>query len=148
MAPGNSTEYEAGPKREPLWYVEWHKGATVDVTGKGEVSHGMMEGVSGFVYEQVKPAKSVKGSTFESKKGQGDQTRKILSLIGEVHVHSITRSADLYCDRLVYDAKAKQIRADGHVRVVSHVGTIGPVPQLWATPDLKMVATPRMFSSP
>lgn len=164
----NSTQYGPGKNPKLLWFVEW-KEAKVDVgkdasatdsrkDEKVEVRRTQMEGVSGFLFKDGKRA-----ARFVGDGGMANKTDQILELAGHVKVISIelptTPGAQnktgkapppttLTCDRLVYDAKMEVIKALGHVQVVNEVGTIGTLAELWATRDLKVVATPNMFKKP
>jgi len=157
LAAGSNTHYAPGEKRDPQWYVSWLKQAAVVLTQvkekpdakekkpavKNEISHMEMLGVSGYVFDKGKES-----STYTADAGQGDKKTQILSLHGNVHVISKNPKSELFCDRLEYDASKpkKLIRAQGHVRVVQAVGTIGTLPALWASPDLKVVATPDLYN--
>lgn len=143
---GNATSKGPPPKREPLWYVEWEKASvhlqpkvTPDSNSMG-ISTGNMEGVKGNLFEGEKP-----GSTFNADTGSADSAKRILTLEGNVHFHSVNPDAELTCDRIVYDASKEVIHAIGHVRVEGKVGTIGTLSEILATKDLKRIATPGMF---
>jgi hypothetical protein len=161
LTPGNSTHYGPDPKREPQWYVQWTTGARADLSetiqpgGKKrdqdkedngariQVDYVTMHGVTGHLFTPTgKP-----GSTFRAQTGVGDGVHQRLELVGDVHIVSPDLASELICDRAVYDAIAKVLRAKGHVRVAGKVGTIGTL-EIWATPDLKYVATPSLFSPP
>jgi len=165
LGPGTDTHYAPGEKRDPQWFISWQKQAAVDLAQvkvkpgekptvgpdgkekkpalKNEISHMEMLGVSGYVFDKGKES-----STYTADAGQGDKKTQTLSLHGNVHVISKNPKSELFCDRLEYDASKpkKLIRAEGHVRVVQAVGTIGTLPALWASPDLKVVATPDLYN--
>jgi hypothetical protein len=137
---GNSTQYSKDAAREPQWYVEWER-AKVEVAQAG-AQNARMEGVSGFLYKE-----GSKVVSFKATGGLANKAEDTLMLQGSVIVVSSDPKATLTCDRLIYDAKAKVIRALGHVNVVGQVGTIGTLSELWATRDLSVVATPDMFKA-
>lgn len=112
------------------------------VTGE-KAGSGQFDGVTGLLFKADQEA-----ATFESKYGEVDQTKSQLTLTGNVSVVGRNPEATMRCERLVYDANAKVIRALGNVRVTGKNGTLGPLSELLATPDLKTVATPDMFKQP
>lgn len=143
-------------KLQPVWFVRWKSGQ-IDLTktktvthenGKSKESegvgptHGALEGVDGKFFVNGKP-----NSTFRSEDGSGDKDTQVLTLWNDVHVISSDPQGELTCDKLIYDATKKRIRALGHVRVVGKVGTVGTLSEVWATPDLKTIATPELFDS-
>lgn len=143
-------------KLQPVWFVKWKNGQ-IDLTktktlthenGKPKESegvgptHGALEGVDGQFFVNGKP-----NSTFRSEDGSGDKDRQVLTLWNNVHVISSDPKGELTCDKLIYDAAKKRIQALGHVRVVGKVGTVGTLSEVWATPDLKTIATPELFNS-
>lgn len=127
-------------ERVPLWFVAW-KSAVIDVTA-GNPRNGSMTGVSGYLFDKGK-----KGSTFRSDEGVANSTKKLLTLTGNVRVVSPDPSGVLTCDRLFYDASKEVLHAQGHVRVVGKVGTVGTLSEILATKDLSRIATPDMFYS-
>jgi len=143
---GNATSKGPPPKRESLWYVEWKKASihlqpnAIPGADSVGISTGNMEGVRGNLFEGEKP-----GSTFSADTGSADTMKRILTLEGNVHLHSSNPDAELTCDRVVYDAGKEVVRAIGHVRIEGKVGTIGTLSEILATKDLKRIATPGMF---
>jgi len=99
-----------------------------------------MNGVTGEIYQHIQTS-----STFQAKQGQGDQVNQRLTLNGSVQVTSKDPAITLTCDRMVYDGKTKIIKAIGNVRVMGTMSTEDTIKELWATPDLKKIATPDMF---
>lgn len=106
-------------------------------------SAGVFKGVSGMIFQGTKTA-----SKFRADTGQGDQKSQILTLSDHVVVTSADPEATMQCDRMVYDGKKKLIRAIGNVRVTGTMSTQDAIKELWATPDLKKIATPEMFAQP
>lgn len=144
---GSTTQFSADPTRERQWDVAWEK-AEVDFAKKGP-SAGTMQGVSGKIYQ-----KNAVASTFRAQSGLADKAKQTLMLVDDVHVYSpdpkdpSKNDGELMCDRLVYDAAKKIVKAQGHVRFVGTVGTIGTLSEVWATPKLDKVATPDLFDTP
>ena len=98
-------------------------------------------------------AKQVKGeiirdgavvATYKAEAGLGDRAQQTLKLKGRVLVESKEHEATLSCEEMVYDAKLKVIKAGGGVKVTGDAGTIQTL-EVWASPDLNIVATPDMF---
>jgi hypothetical protein len=124
-----------------------------------------MASVRGEIYE-----KGVVTSTFTANSAFADKRTGILKLSGNVRVHSSVPPAEqnvtltsspkpssgkreLRCDQLewLFESeiqKGKLAKAVGNVTVVTEDGGIvGPVPELWSTPDLKVVGTPEAFKN-
>lgn len=129
-------------KRERVFEVHWQKSDLRAVSGE-KVGSGQFDDVTGQLFKADKGV-----ANFESKYGEVDQAQNLLTLTGNVSVKGTDPEATLTCSRLVYDANAKVIRAEGNVRIDGKTGTLGPMPELLATPDLKTVATPDMFKHP
>lgn len=125
---------------EPLWDIRWQKGSVM--TKEEGVVGGTLQTVDGQLYSHSKP-----GTRFSGDRANAVQLTQILTLTGNVKMVSKEPSATLTCDRMVYNAKRKLIKAYGRVQVVSRMGTVGTLAELWSTPDLKVVATPNQFES-
>ena len=125
----------------PLWNVAWKTGeVTITPGDKSTGATGNMIGVSGEIYKKGKTA-----CTFTSDKGGVDKLKTILTLIGHVKLVTKDPTATLECDRMVYDGKLKIVKAYGHVRISGTSNTEGTIDELWATPDLKKLASPDLF---
>lgn len=137
---GENTQRSSEANRERQWTVDWQS-AQIDTVGTGGHA-GRMRQVSGTIYEKDKPV-----GTFQGDSGFADQTKQVLLLKGKVRIVSNDPKlkATLYADEVRYDARDKIVRAIGNVRVESDLGTLSPVKELWATPDLKTFGTPDMF---
>jgi len=144
------------PKREPQWFVKWEEASVNLVQPKilandadVAVTTATMKGVTGNLFEGDKP-----GSTFQADEGLADGAKRVLTLEGNVHLRSIDPNAEsdadrvtaeLTCDRIVYDAINEVIHAQGHVRIKGKVGTIGTLSEILAKKNLERIATPGMF---
>ena len=51
----------------------------------------------------------------------------------------------LKCEKLDYSGNEKILRAHKKVQVLGTIETVGTIEEIWATPDLKTIATPDMF---
>ena len=138
-------------QRDPLWDVRWE-------TSQVEAQEGgkaVLRTVHGRLYTNGKPT-----TTFEADGARIDQKAKLLILRGNVKI--VTESSQpagdgemtlrgrstLTCDLLRYEAKnpkRRVVKAQGNVRLAGEVGTVGPTAELWASPDLGVVATPNLF---
>ena len=99
-----------------------------------------MKGVTGEIYNDKGVA-----CKFKSDRGAANNLTKTLTLIDRVQVDSGDPKATLQCDRLIYDGNRKFLKAQGHVMATGTMRTVGTIDEVWATPDLKKIATPDMF---
>lgn len=141
--PGGATARAADAAHTPTYHIAW-KSAKIDLSDRGLLG-GSMEQVTGEMYAKGKPVNS-----FRADRAKADRKTQILSAEGEVLVFSKEFAAKLACQRLEWDAKKNVVKAMGGVVLTgtNGQGAVGPVPELWATPDLHLVATPDMFKQP
>lgn len=140
VAPGDGTYSDSAGK--PLWDVKWEV-AQIDPKDGGKAA---LRTVSGKIYEKGKAE-----TTFEAEAARIDRKKQILVLHGAVRIVSSDPAATLTCDLLRYEAanpKRRVIKAVGNVRVDGAVGSMGPTDELWASPDLNVIATPSLFDQP
>ncbi|MBS1713664.1 MAG: hypothetical protein JST30_04935 [Armatimonadetes bacterium] len=104
------------------------------------VASGTLAGVSGNV---VRAGKVV--SRFKGSHGSVDRKKGVLTLDGQVNVTDEVRGLTLAAKALVYDQDLGRFVAKGDVTVTSAGMVLGPLPEIWATPDLKKIATPAKF---
>jgi hypothetical protein len=135
---GEATERSNGPGREPLYHVTW-RNAKVDVSDKGPFA-GRMEGVKGEMYH-----KGQVSNTFGADYANADRNTRLLTLTGHVQLISKADQIVLTCDKVEWLVKEKIVKATGHVKAVGNFGSVGVADELWATPDLKVIATPDSF---
>jgi len=138
--PGTSLQYDNGPKREPLWSLEW-KEAQVRAQSQ-ETLRTDVKAVSGALYKGGKEVSRYRGDG-----GFGDKAKNLLVLRGNVQIVSTDPKlkATLLADEIRYDGNLKMIQATGNVRISGDSWSMDRVPALWATPDLTSVGTPDMF---
>jgi len=121
---------------------------------KGRIRDHALRGQAwSFRIRESRPrAKSTKPKTpicdFKSDHGYADDVLKILTLTDHVRVSGREQKGVLECDKLVYYGNQKFFKATGHVRVLGTMNTVGTLEEVWATPDLKKIATPDMFNQP
>ncbi len=129
--------------RERAYDIHW-KTSDLTFDEKTKNYFGTMVGVSGTIFEKDKPA-----ATFTSEEGEADKSgTSKLTLRGHVRVISTDGQSELTCDKVVWLVDEKTIKASSLVKVRGRNGIVGPMDDLWATPDLKRVATPDMFGKP
>ncbi len=138
---GSTDHLSPAPKRTKLWTVRWEH---ADLTmGSESQQSGKMETVTGEIYRD-----GHRISTFAGDTGHGSQTNQTLELDGHVKVIGADPKGTLTCDRLEYDGQAKILKAKGAVTYDGANGILGPLPELWATPDLKEISSPELFKKP
>jgi hypothetical protein len=140
FASGSGKRFSDGPERRLLWSVEWERGR-VEYADDQRFG-GEMEGLRGAI-----TLEGEESSTFRAAQGIASRERGLLALQGGVELVSKTHELTLTCDEIEWDADAQIVKARGNVSIEGAVGSMGPVSELWASPDLKRVATPDLFSS-
>ncbi len=140
---GSTEVFSPDKTSRRLWKIEWK---TASVTATSETKDGMiqMDPDSGMLNEVTGEVDDELGiaSTFRGDRAEADKVQQVLSLSGKVVVISKRKGGQLICDRLEWLPKRKRYHAIGNVVATSPMGTLGPFPELWATPDLKKVSTP------
>lgn len=140
----NGEATDRGTKDERLWTIYWVDG-DIDLPAKGpqKLDKGTMTDVHGQIYKDP-----VVASTFKAKHGTADREAQILTLTDQVEMISNDPDFTVTCDKVIYDAKKKIIKALGHVQVSGTLSTVGTIDELWATPDFKKIASPSLFEQP
>jgi lipopolysaccharide assembly outer membrane protein LptD (OstA) len=135
---------DRGSKDERLWTIFWVDG-DIDLPAKGpqKLDKGTMTNVHGQIYKEP-----VIASTFKAKHGSADREAQILTLTDQVEMKSNDPDFTVTCDKVIYDAKKKIIKAIGHVHISGTLSTVGTIDELWATPDFKKIASPSLFEQP
>lgn len=100
-----------------------------------------MEGVRGVLYREDKEV-----SDFWASRAEADSRTGILKLTGQVRVVARDGGSRLECETLEWRGSEKIVVARGGVRVTHRDWSMGPAPELWASPELKRVGTPDAFS--
>ena len=140
---GSTELFSPTKTSQRLWKVEWK---SASVTARAESKEGMvqMDPDSGIMNEVTGEVDDDQGvaSTFRGDRAEADKAEQVLALTGKVVVISKRKNGKLTCDRLEWLPKRKRYHAVGNVVATGPVGTLGPFPEIWATPDLKKVSTP------
>jgi hypothetical protein len=137
--------YSTGPKREHLYSLNWKSGKATTKDQKN--FYFVLSGVTGTIFEDGKAA-----STFRADTAVADQTVGNLTLSGSVTMKSLQSAGSdadektLNCEQMHYQDSDRIVRFSGEVTLSGKGFTLGPFPELWATPDLTTkVATPSLF---
>ena len=115
------------------------KNSSVHVEGGKEID-AVATGVSGELFQKGEVA-----SRYQSEKGLANDVKRTLRLDGKVQVTSEAQKVTLTADRVEWMEDRQLIAARGSVWVKSADYEMGPLPELWATPDLKRVGSPDRF---
>lgn len=107
----------------------------------GKEFDGLMEGVTGSIYDGNEEVSTFKGEIGRAFKGKENR----LDLENKVTVVSKKHQATLTCDKIEYLPNQKRVRAIGHVVVKTDSGELQAGDEVLATPDLKQIATPALF---
>lgn len=98
---------------------------------------GKLNDVSAVLYRDGKEASTAKADAAEV-----DKTNRKLVLTGGVRLNVKMDGATMTADKMVYREGEGRIEATGEVWVTRGGLKTGPLPALWATPDLRRFATP------
>jgi hypothetical protein len=139
LGAGSGDRFGGDQKREKLWSVQWQS-AEMEVFDQGGSLAGTLQQVTGQI---VSDGQNVSSFTATSAVSDRDQER--LWLTGNVKIVSRNPDMTLTCDKVLYEADIKLIKAQGNIRIESSSGTLGGMPELWAKPDLSRVGTPDAF---
>jgi hypothetical protein len=121
-----------------VYHIKWKDG-TVAVGSEGPLQ-GAMEGVSGELYDD----KGVP-APFRGDQAVAVKATKLLTITGNVKVHSNSQNATIACDRLEWVQGAELIKAKGNVVASGKFGELGPAAEMWSTSDFSMISTPAMW---
>ena len=136
---GDVTVYGSAQATEPSFTVRWVSGG-FDAE-KGTVSTGHLERPQGEIFTNGKPA-----STYRADTGDAVREAKRLDMRGDVVLRSSDGRQTLKSPAAQYRGDVKLLRATGGVVATGPFGTLSGVPELWATPDLRLIGTPDMVS--
>lgn len=103
---------------------------------------GSMTGVSGEIYDRDQVASRFSANTADANKAQDT-----LQLSGNVDLSSEKPASHLHCRSLAWDPAQRVVKATGNVTLETPSYDLGPVPELWATPNLSQAGTPSEFQS-
>jgi hypothetical protein len=150
LGPGDAMAREKTAARDPLYHVKWQS-AVAQASDNG-IFAGSMEGVTGEMYNKGQIA-----NTFKADHARAERATDILTLTDHVQLDTKEtvsesggplreiRKATLTCDKLEWHGKEKYVVATGNVKVLGTYGALTGLNEVWATPDLKTIASPSMF---
>ena len=138
LGASHAVRYGGNENREKLWDVNWQTAQLTILESNKFV--GRMQTVNGSIFQKGKVV-----CTYEAKEGIADKQQDLLDLRGSVKLVSLGYGEVLTCDEVVYDGTKKIAKAKGHVRAAGKMGSVTGPDELWATPDLKRIATPDLF---
>lgn len=137
---GNTTIYSTSDvKSPPSFTLKWTKGS-FDAE-KGGIGSGRLTEPSGTIFSGAKPS-----STYRADEGEAIKAQKRLNMRGDVTLRSLDGTQTLKAPEAEYRGDVKLVRAMGGVVATGPFGTLSGVPELWATPDLRLIGTPDMVS--
>lgn len=139
--PGEAEVRDASDKRVLLYKVSWQK-ASVSISNDGPFASAM-ETVAGSLFDN-----GTEASHFQAKSASANKEKNLLKLYGGVNVNSNSYKMKIHCDSLEYRAGDKLVVARGHIRAEGENGVLTGPEEIWATPDLKVIATPKEFKRP
>ncbi|MBS1723964.1 MAG: hypothetical protein JSS66_13545 [Armatimonadetes bacterium] len=115
------------------------KQSNVTVGAAGPTSGGL-DDVDGRIEKDGKVL-----SRFQAPSALIDKDKGTLLLKSAVKVTDLERGLTLKAESVFYDQGKGRIEARGSVTVTSEAMQMGPLPELWASPDLTKIATPGKF---
>ncbi len=117
------------------------KWQSAQIDGKSKTDFvGHMNSVTGSLYKGGK-----KICDYKADGGFADKSQNVLKLKGNVQMKSLDPDATLTCEEVEFLAGEDLIKAKGNVNVVGSLGAMDTDGELWASSDLRRVATPSMF---
>ena len=135
-----TTDY-FGTTGNKLWTISWKTGhASINPSDPQADTSGILDDVSGVIFQ-----KAVESSQFRADHGVGNKKSKMLKLTDSVVIRSHDPQLTLDCEQVDYSGNEEIVRAQKNVRVLGTIETVGTIEEVWASPDLKTIATPDMF---
>ena len=114
--------------------------ASSRVSLDGDDKEAHVTGVQGEMFQQGKPV-----SQFSAPNGKVQSESKHMVLWGGVTLTSIERGITLKTDRLTWDEAKSVYVARGNVWIETKDWRNGPMPEIWAEPDLEKFGSPEYF---
>lgn len=127
------------PKSPRSFSVRWQKGGFTATDGGVDTGH--LETVSGDIFTN-----NVKSSEYQAPRGDAKASLKRLKLEGGVVLRSADGTRTMRADKAEYRGDVRLVRVIGNVTAGGPFGTLSGMPELWATPDLRLIGTPDMVS--
>jgi len=96
--------------------------------------------VTGEIFENNKTS-----STFSAKEAKAATETKKLVLTGNVKLTSVPQKVMLSADKITWMEDKELFAATGNVQIDSPEWQLGNMDEVWATPDLSKIGTPKHF---
>lgn len=125
-------------KGQTTWVLSAESSSVV--LAQGQEIDAEVQGVTGELYRDGKLA-----SRYEARTGVANDARRTLKLKGTVRVTSEERKIVLSAAEIEWVDDRQLIAARGSVWIRSDAYEMGPLPELWATPDLSRIGSPDRF---
>lgn len=137
---GDTTVFTSAEPKAPVSFtVVWERGGLN--AANGDIQMGHLNVVSGDLYSNGK-----KSSRYRADRGDAVRADKRLTLTGHVVVTATDGKQSIQAPRAEYHGDVEFVRAMGGVTAEGPFGTLSGVPELWATPDFRIIGTPDMVS--
>jgi hypothetical protein len=140
---GTADHFGPGDERPKLWSLSWQD-ARLDVADDGidqaRIDLGDLRRVRATLYQDARPI-----ADLTAQEGRADPKTETLRAGGSVKIVGRDDNIVLTAASVEYLRPAGVVKAKGDVIVRTPSATIGPMPELWATPDLREVANPSLF---
>lgn len=140
VGPGDTTVWQtSAPNSLPSFSVFWTSGVLNSASGSLDTGH--LVAPHGQIFQNGKPT-----SNYRSDTGDARRADKRLNMRDHVWLQSIDKTQTLTADQGEYRGDVKLVRAMGNVVAKGPFGTLSGSPELWATPDLRLIGTPDMVA--
>jgi len=136
---GHTLVFQSDTSPLPSFSVAWSEGGAG--LAEGTVKTGRLVEPKGHLYSNGKES-----STYRADTGDADRDAKRLNMDGKVVVQSVDKTQTLRAPHGEYRGDVGIVRATGGVTATGPFGTLSGTPELWATPDLKLIGTPDMVA--
>ena len=131
------TVYGSARAKDPSFTVRWDEGGFD--AASGTVDTGDLKNPKGEIFQNGKAV-----STYRADAGEAQRALERLDVTGGVQLRSADGKTTIKAPAAQYRGDVKLLRATGGVTASGPFGTLSGVPELWATPDLRLIGTPDM----
>ena len=137
---GETTVFQSADPKSPISFTVGWTGGGFRIAD-GDVDTGKLRLPRGHLFQNGRPT-----STYRADTGDAVRATKRLNMRDHVVVQSVDKTQTLTSDDGEYRGDVRIVRAIGHVVATGPFGTLSGSPELWATPDLKLIGTPDMVA--
>ena len=140
IGPGDTVvQQSADPKAPPSFTLHW-EGGEFDLD-KGGLDEANLKAPRGEIFGDGKTV-----ATYRADAGGAARETRRLQVRGDVVFRSQDETQTLKAPRGEYRNDERLVRMTGGVVASGTFGTLSGVPELWATPDLRLIGTPDMVA--